>query len=354
MRRILFFMFALSLAVSCSAAHADGIVKRVQKAVAISTLDRPGTHPFHLKAMLAPSLDRDKDSGRTGLVEIWWKSPTEWRREVSCPGFHQVQIISGGQTWQKNDGDYFPNWLREITDALMLPVPLSADLYKQMDSGEVKQLPGRTLVRNGQETHTIGMTHLSWTILSSNGEVQKGMGASIALNDQTGLLLYGGGFGWSGEFHDYQEFHKRQVARTVSGGSPEVTAKIIILEDLHAVQNGWFTAGADGDPYSIQIEFPDELDLRKNLLPQDPTPWPPTKDGPLEGVLTTEVSIDRTGAVRETGTIVSDNQSLNDAARTRIEAMRFKPFVLNGAPVQVLSRITLAFKTVRPDTPVAQ
>jgi hypothetical protein len=38
----------------------------------------------------------------------------------------------------------------------------------------------------------------------------------------------------------------------------------------------------------------------------------------------------------------------------RIEAMRFKRFLLNGAPIQVLSRITLAFKTVRPDTPAAQ
>ncbi len=70
-------------------------------------------------------------------------------------------------------------------------------------------------------------------------------------------------------------------------------------------------------------------------------------------MLTTEVSIDRTGAVREIGPIVSDNSSLNDEARRRIAAMRFTPFVENGAPVQVLSRITLAFKTVRPDGPTA-
>jgi Gram-negative bacterial TonB protein C-terminal len=352
--RILFFLLALSVFTSATAAHPKNIVKRVQKAVATSTLDQPGTHPFHLKAVLAPSQDRDNNSGRTGTIEIWWKVPGEWRREVSCPNFHQVQIVSGSQTWQKNDGDYFPNWLSEIANALILPVPLSDDLYKQMDSGEVKQLPGRTLVIGGKELHTIGMTNLSWAILSSNGEVQKGMGASIALNDQTGLLLYGGGFGWGGGFEDYKGFHGRQIARTVSSGSPEVTAKVVTLEDLRDVPDGWFSPTASGGSPVIQTDFLDELSLRKNLLPQDPAPWPPTKDGPLEGVLTTEVLIDRTGAVREVGSIVSDNSSLNDDARKRIEAMRFTPFLLNGAPIQVLSRITLAFKTTRPDTPAAQ
>jgi hypothetical protein len=302
MPRILYFLLALSVAACSTAAHAQDINKRVQKAVAISTLDQPGTHPFHLKAILAPSLDRDKDSGRTGSVEIWWKAPDEWRREVSCPQFHQLQIISGSQTWQKNDGDYFPNWLRTVADALILPVPLSPALYAQMDSGEVKDLA------------RFGITHVSWAIMSSNGEVQKGLGAGIELNDNTGLLFTANGMGFDGLFHDYKGFHNRQVARTVSSGSPEVTAKVVTLEDLGSVPDDWFAATASGGSPLIQTGVLDELNLRKNLLPQDPRPWPPANDGPLEGVLTTEVSIDRTGAVRETGPIVSDNSSLNDAA----------------------------------------
>jgi hypothetical protein len=50
--------------------------KEVKKAVERSTLDRPGTKPFHLKAVLSPRFDRDKASGLTGKVEIWWASPT--------------------------------------------------------------------------------------------------------------------------------------------------------------------------------------------------------------------------------------------------------------------------------------
>ena len=54
------------------ALHAENSVGRVKKAVERVTLDQPGTKPFHLKAVLAPSFARDKDSARTGEVEIWW------------------------------------------------------------------------------------------------------------------------------------------------------------------------------------------------------------------------------------------------------------------------------------------
>jgi len=91
----------LALALPPLALHADDMTGRVKKAVERCTLDQPGTKPFHLKAMLAPSFDRDKDSGRTGEVEIWWKSPTQWRREVRSPEFHQIEIL---------DGEFLDRW----------------------------------------------------------------------------------------------------------------------------------------------------------------------------------------------------------------------------------------------------
>lgn len=51
--------------------HAENLAKEVKKAVERSTLDQPGTKAFHLRATVAPSFERDKESGRTGEVEIW-------------------------------------------------------------------------------------------------------------------------------------------------------------------------------------------------------------------------------------------------------------------------------------------
>lgn len=92
----------------------------IKKAVERSTLDQPGTKPFHLKAVLAPTRASDQGSSRTGEVEIWWASPTRWRREVRSPNFHQIAIVNGSQEWQKTGGDYFPEWLREVAVAVMI------------------------------------------------------------------------------------------------------------------------------------------------------------------------------------------------------------------------------------------
>jgi len=325
----------VSVALCASSAFSEDWAKRIKKSAEMSTLDQPGTTPFHLKAVFAPSYERDKQSGRSGEIEMWWASPTRWRREVRCPEFHQVQIVDGDRIWQKDEEAYFPEWLREVSNAIVRPVQLSDEFTREVQSAEVK--------------HLMGTTYLSWPLMSSNGEVQKSMGGGVSIKDDSGLLFTANGAGWGGWYRDYAKFHNRQVARTVSLGSPEVTAKITVLEDLGPTQADWFnTTLSGGDPQPLKTLVFDEIKARENLLLGQSLTWPPVQDGPLEGVLTTDVAIDREGKVQEIGTIVSDNPGMSEAARQQIAAMRFKPFIENGFPVQVYSRITLAFKTVRP------
>ncbi|HYL09738.1 MAG TPA: hypothetical protein VEU31_03290, partial [Candidatus Acidoferrales bacterium] len=144
-------------------------------------------------------------------------------------------------------------------------------------------------------------------------------------------------------------FHGRAVARTVSVGSPEVTAKVTELEDLRDIAPGFFDVEASGgSTVLLRTVVVEETSLRKNLLPMEPPLWPPLQDGPLEGAVTTNIVVDRTGIVREVGTIVANNPGVRAIARKAIEALRFKPYLQGGVAVQVVSRITMPFKTVRP------
>jgi hypothetical protein len=145
--------------------QADDAEKVIKKAVERCTLNQAGTKAFHLRAVLAPSLDRDRGSNRTGQVEYWWVSPTQWRREVRSPEFHQIAIVNGGKEWQKNEGGYFPEWLRETSVALVEPVPSLEEVLKQVDEADVSQL--------------MGTMHFSWTMMSTDGNVEKGMGAGL-------------------------------------------------------------------------------------------------------------------------------------------------------------------------------
>lgn len=313
----------------------DDSRKEITQAAKRSTLNQQGTEPFHLRAELAPSFERDANSGRTGTIEIWWASPTQWKRDVRCPSFHQLAILNGGREWQHNDGDYFPEWLRETAVALVNPIPQLDVALAEADTGE-----GRNI---------FGTNHVSWQSFSSDGTVKKAMGCGIDVSTQTGLLSFAGCLGWGGAYKDYKKFGNRVVARTVTHGSREVTAKISVLDRFDP-------SPADFAPPTNLVSSPlihtivlDEVSFRKNLLPQPPVQWPPVADGPLQGILTTaSIVVDRQGAIRDVGMLLSDNPNLNDAASKFIQSMKFKPFVVDGDPVQVVSRITMPFDTVRP------
>ena len=317
-----------------STSRAEDISGRVKKAVERGTLDQPGTQPFHLKAELAPSQARDNDSGRTGEVEIWWMAPDKWRREVRSPEFHQIEIVDGSKDWQKNEGDYFPEWLREIAVALIRPVPNLDELLKHIQGAEVKDM--------------MGSTYASWHTIGTDGTVSKSIGAGFAITDATGLEFYGGDVGWDGMFHDYKGFHNRMVARTVSAGSPEVTAKIALLEDLKDPAPSLFDTTSSPSSPLLHSAIVEEAVLRKNLVSAPSPAWPRLENGPLEGASISDVVIDRNGKAQEIGSVVTDNPGVSQAVRDEIRAMQFKPYLVDGTPVQVVSTITLPFKTTRP------
>lgn len=326
---VCYFFIVFGLILCAAPGNSEDLAKRVKKAVAESTLDQPGTKPFHLKADLAPSRERDSGSGRTGTVEIWWKSPTEWRREVICPIFHQVQVANAGKTWQKNEGDYFPEWLQQTAVELIDPLPKLDDALSQIDGSDIK--------------HLMGSTYVQWMIPSSNGQAQSWIGATVALTDSTGLLFYDGGFGWGGLFADYKNFHGRMVPRKASVGSPEVTATVVTLEDLVETA-GLFDVQSVGDAQLLETVVVVESNARKNLELSDQAALLAPGSGSQGGVATAEIVVDREGKVREIGPVISPNNNLVGAARQRMEAMRFRPFLQDGVPVQVITRITLSFK----------
>ncbi|HYL09758.1 MAG TPA: hypothetical protein VEU31_03390, partial [Candidatus Acidoferrales bacterium] len=108
---------------------------------------------------------------------------------MRSPEFHQIAVVNGGQEWQKSEGDYFPEWLREVAVALIDPVPDLDQVLEQVKRADVKRLAGNT--------------YFSWTMVSTDGNAQMGMGGAVAVTDKTGLLFYGTGFGWGGLYHDY-------------------------------------------------------------------------------------------------------------------------------------------------------
>ena len=186
---------------------------------------------------------------------------------------------------------------------------------------------------------------------SGSGDAQTNAKGYIAINSQTDQLFYCGGFGWGALYKNFEDFHGRTIARTVSSGHIEVTAKITTLEDLGTTPPAFFDAHAPGgDPQPIETIVLAEAELRKNLLPDaKPFVWPPVADGPFEGVVWTQIVLDRTGKVRDLIPPIADNPGMRDSADLGFRSMRFQPITRDGVPVQALGRLTEHFKTGRPE-----
>ncbi len=336
MRRVLYAgTFAISLfLVLC---QAENNVSAVKKAVERSTLNQPGTKPFHLKCTIAPSFERDRDNGRNAEVEIWWASPGQWRREIRSRDFSQIEISSNNLDWQKNEGEFFPEWLRETAIQLINPLTLSDEILEQVKKAQSRNFLGRQI-------------NIDWSATTGTADVRNIQRFTIALQPSSGLLLYTYGFGWGAEFKDYRDFHGRVVARTVNVGSPQVSAKVDTLEDLGQVPSGFFDSAADdGDQHPLKTDLIDELALRRNLLTMEPVSWPSIQGGSLQGNVTAWIVVDRRGRVQEIDGIVSENSAVNQVGKEAMMKLRFKPFLDNGVSVQVFSQFTLPFRVKPPN-----
>jgi hypothetical protein len=328
-----------------------------------STLDQAGNPPWHLKAII---VDLQKHLPEyDGTMEMWWVSPTEWRREVklNSGAFSQVLIHNGSKV-SEIDTDpncpakssstcpYFPDWMRNLVDETTRPIP------------RLDQLANATPQQVVQPGGTKGSTVLRWPI---NGiDPARFIHASFAFYNDTGLIQYGGDLDWDFHYRDYAPFHDLQIARWISAGPPEISVKIDTLEDLGAPDAKMFAISkATPEKDRIKTVIVPEAEMRKLIVSAPAPVWPdvppppPARNGraprnyALTGSMIMGISVDRMGNVREVYKWEGDNRNLEPAAHEQITKWKFKPYMVNGVPVQVLSTLTFPFSVKQTDAPAA-
>ena len=307
---------------------------QAEHAIAESTLDQPGTPPFHLLLQFSPRRAGVASTDYTGTVEYWWVSPTQWRREIKSGSFHDVEVRNNANIWEKHEGDFFPVWLQEIAKAAVQPVPLPAkDLATGLSRSALKYI--------------MGTANFQWPIDPAIDDQRMTNKAYVQFEMSTGLMNYTGGPDWNGEYKDFQDFHGKPIARQVS--VDEAVGKVAILEDLVPPPAGFFDAAKPGgDAHPIETIVLDTDDLRKNLVAEPQFAWPDMLDGPFEGEVFTSLIFDQSGKVRHMGYTVADNEGVRAAAIKGFQTLTFKPFIRDGVPVQVIGRYAVQFKAHRP------
>jgi hypothetical protein len=326
MRTLLFAAATLAGAVALHAQQAP-LEQVVQTAAEKSSLALPGRAPFHLRASIAD--EKTSDPQWTASVEEWWQSPTEYRREFHSTQFSQVLITHGGKVEEHDDGPVFPELLRNLTTELTVTVPRYdqlAALHQVVDMPDNK--PGQIVAR--------------WDIPGTDGTITKPIKASVAVSRQTGLFTYGGDLDWDVALHDFADFHGLQIARRLtaqSGRGPTLTARVTLLEDLGTPDEKLFhIAKATPPKQQLRVVVIPELEMRKLLVTSIKPEWPAATK---PGAIVMRIVVDRTGQVRSVDDFYSDDPAAQPVAEAAVLQWRFRPYIDHGAPVQVISTVTL-------------
>jgi hypothetical protein len=318
-------------------AQEGSVAKAVQHAVAQSKLTSPGSTPFHLKAKIVETTN--PDSTYKGEIEEYWLSPGKWRRTIQSPEFSQTLITNGDEISEQDTGDYYPWWLNDLVTAIFDPMPMARELTPA-DQEISTQLDFRKKQSPicGNSATRVGIV-----------PVQNSVFSGFCLEGDHGLFDYVLTPEYQARFRDYKDFKGKKVAqRIVIMPEPGTTIEAAISE-LTELKT------PDESSFAIQQATPEKNRLKRVQISESAmrglsisTPdivWAGVRDGKTRGVLSMYISVDRTGHVRETWPLNSDNPQLDDGAREQVMKWQFKPASMNGTVVQLETILTFAFDT---------
>ena len=309
----------------------------IDKAIAKSALTGPDARPFHIRINV--SEPENPQSPYQGTIEEWWQSADQWRREVTDKeGMHQTIVVTGGQKTEKDEGDYFPLWMRSFVTGAFDLVPETAQW--KTSGATINQ----TFFGNGLQTEAC--TRLK----SQIGTGDRATDAFFVLCfDGEGKLKSIVTPRYSMEFGDYRGWGKKKVVHELSD-DPEsgthLVGKVVQLEDLSKVATGTlFTPLGSNDSRFRSVEVR-PAQLEQWTASDPPVRWPPVKSGNTSGKLAMYISIDSEGQVREAWPLNSDNAGLEDPAREQVRKWKIKPPLdPDGNPLQVDGGLGFSFQT---------
>ena len=202
MLRYIVFSAAIVCSLPGRAQEHTALADVAQQAAANSTLVTPGSPSFQLRAVVSEATS--PDSRYRSEIEEYWVTPKKWRRTVKSPAFSQTVIVNGDQYFEQNNGDYFPQWLRELVTALFEPLPMVEALMQTK----------REVAAPSGDAHSISCARFKSEVGAAPN--QSSVFSTFCFSGNPMIVDSIVAPGYSVEFKDHRRFGKKQVAWLVT------------------------------------------------------------------------------------------------------------------------------------------
>ncbi len=299
----------------------------------------PGLKPWHIKAMYQVYNAKGNVTGK-GSFEEWWASPDEYKTIFNGPRYKQ-QVIRNANGTFVSGGDTFP-----------YPEYLVQDLY---DEPVNTKLPGK-----GMKLH-FNMEHFGKTALACVEEIPKGLQPTgfhsitnifptYCMDPAHPILLLYGSYGQT----------LTQLTAVASLDGRYLVQNAVIFDNGHELLSVHLTQGETASQWSPKLflapsdaqnevafskaQFKDAKVIAGYRISGQPPDYPESaKIGNVQGKVVLRVLIGRDGVVRSLVILSAPSISLATSAVGAVKTWKYKPYLLGGRPVRVVTIIKVTY-----------
>jgi len=299
--------------------------------------------PWHLSYRYR-LLEDQGTAGGEGKIDLWWSpnnvSRVTWTRGNSVTSEWKTP---DGKKMKIAQGDVIHGMEAKLRDAVLFTLPEAKDY----ESGD-RQLK---LIRlNGPEGERFCVALVSpKMVLESNS--LNGVGTAYCFGSQKPVLVSTlMNHTITNEYSRIQSFENHNIAghiEIVYAGKKSLEADLESSVEITA-NDAAFTPAPDAKEDNPQIKTitlkPGALIVGTLIERVEPVYPLYAKAQKIGGMVVIKGIIGKDGRLRKAEIVSSPHSSLSDAALEAVRQWRYKPYMLNGEPVEVQTTINLAFR----------
>lgn len=267
-----------------------------------------------------------------GSFEEWWGSPQQAKISVSANEFQQTRYVTAGGVVYTGSAVPPDNIVNFIEDAIRMPLPPEGRALRETTANQ----GGVALTCVSDPGAKPGETGPAGSLRSAYSACFAG--SPPVLRMEAGLAV-------QALFNSLVRFEGRYLARDVRFILPsdeQIAIHLDVIEPLQSAAESLFSPPAGAQPLPAIIDLPEGVLLPTRIAGHRPDYPYHARVQSIQGTVELAAVIRKDGSMGDLK-VISAPPMLGLPAVVGVKTWRYRPYLVNGQPVEVETRIHVTF-----------
>lgn len=297
-------------------------------AARLNNLTAPDMKPWHIKATYQ-TLDQAGSVTDEGTYNEWWASPHQAKMILSGKASSETQYSTDKGDFRASPHGDPRSLLTSVENYLTRPMPNEQTIERSNYSSRAI------------ETGTLKLYCLTQT------ETLSATTFCVETNEPILRIFAVPSSGTQALYNQILRFQGKTIGgdfKLMRNGKAVLTLRVEAIEPIDPSNQSAFTPGPDEVLVTIPRSVNISSGVAAGMLLHKVTPEYPiaARNGRITGTVVLEARIDKEGHVSDLK-VVGGPDALQSAALNAVRQWRYRPYLLNGSPVEVMTTINVIF-----------